>query len=225
MRAISLALLALAASPLAQADELLAALQSKQFESPTVAFDVEFQFDGQTIMAEVDPTKPEGERMVVTSPDESAWPEGLADALESMDKNARGAIWCDEFVEALPDDAERVSEGDGSVTYAFTPKPEPGADGSERKLFEKLTATMVVDAGTVTVKSYQLHLPEPIKPHFLAKIETFALFVDCVPHDSGNSRFNRFDLEISGSAMGNNFDQTDKRRVANLRPAAFPDEG
>ncbi len=223
MRAISLLALATLALPGAHADALLSELVAKDFAAPRVAFDVEFQHEGQVFQAEVDATRPEGERMVIKSPDASQWPEDFEKVVERMDKNAEGAIWCDEFIDAVPDDAERVDGAAGTATYVFTPKPEPGADGTERKLFGKLVATLVVEPETLTVQSYQLHLPEPTKPHFLAKIETFQLFVECQPHESGNSHFTRFDMDIVGSAMGNDFGQVERRRVANLRPAEFAD--
>lgn len=225
MRALSLLALAALALPQANADTLLSDLIAKEFATPMVAFDVAFEHEGQTFEAELDATKPEGERMVIISPDAAAWPEGFEDVVASMDKDAKGAIWCDEFLEAVPEDAERVDSDGDAATYVFTPKPEVGADGSERKLFEKLIATLVVEPETMTVQSYQLHLPEPTKPHFLAKIETFQLFVECTPHESGNSHFTRFDIDIAGSAMGNSFDQTERRRVSNLRAPAFPSEG
>ncbi|MEM9739605.1 MAG: hypothetical protein AAF829_07015 [Pseudomonadota bacterium] len=222
MRAISLFALAALTLPHAHADAVLADIMAKEFVSPQVAFDVEFLHEDQTIEAEVDATRPEGERMIVTSPDASEWPENFDAILERMDKNAEGAIWCDEFLDAVPEKVDRIEGADGLATYVFTPEPEIGADGSERKLFEKLVATLVVEPDSLTVQSYQLHLPEPTKPHFLAKIETFSLFVECQPHESGNSHFKRFDMDIVGSAMGNSFDQMERRRVANLRPAAFP---
>lgn len=225
MRAISLLALATLALPSAFADTLLSELVSKEFAAPRVAFDVEFQHEGQDFQAEIDATRPEGQRMVIKSPDASQWPEDFDKVVERMDKNAEGAIWCDEFLDAVPEDAERVDGAAGTATYVFTPKPEPGADGTERKLFEKLVATLVVEPETLTVQSYQLHLPEPTKPHFLAKIETFSLFVECQPHESGNSHFTRFDMDIAGSAMGNDFGQVERRRVSNLRPPAFADEG
>ncbi|MEM1149866.1 MAG: hypothetical protein AAGI03_04815 [Pseudomonadota bacterium] len=225
MRVISLLALASVTLPHAHADALLGELREKAFDAPVLAYDVEFDHAGQTFQAEVDATRPEGERMAVTSPAETEWPEDFDRVLERMDKSAGGAIWCDEFIEAMPEAVDRVDGEADTATYVFTPEPEPGADGAERKLFEKLVATMVVDPETLTVQSYQLHLPEPTKPHFLAKIETFSLFVDCQPHESGNSHFTRFDMDIAGSAMGNDFNQVERRRVSNLRPPEFPAEG
>ncbi|MEM1104957.1 MAG: hypothetical protein AAGH87_01095 [Pseudomonadota bacterium] len=216
MRTAIVSTLALVLPLAAHADELLQAVKDKTFQTPQATFNMAFVRDGQSFQAKVDPTQPVGARITILSPEESEWPEGFADTLAKMDENSEGAIWCDEFLAMVPDTAERTAQTDGLVTYTFTPLNEPGADRTERKLFEALVATLRIDPETETVSSYQMHLPEATKPSFFARIETFSMFVDCLAHESGNSHFTRFDLEVAGSAMGQDFSQIERRRISNV---------
>ena len=215
--ALLLALAATLCLP-ASADDLLAALRGKTFDAPAMSFTTELIRDGFAAVARVDPSKPEGERFVITEPAATDWPEDFADFVEVSDQNTEGKVWCDQFLEAIPADAERVSEADGTVTYAFTPLPEEDADDTERKLFRKLSGTLVVLPDTMTISQYRLTLPEPAKPHFLAKVETFEMLAECAPAENGNSYFTRFEFQIDGSAMGQSFQQHETRVLRDLLP-------
>lgn len=219
MRALPLLILAASLTLPASADDLLSALRSKVFDTPAMAFTTEFVVDGIEAVAKVDPSQPEGQRFVITTPAEADWPEDFAEFVETSDEKTRGDIWCSQFLEAVPDDAERTAETPEAVTYSFTPQPDEDADDTERKLFRKLVGTLVVSPDTLTITSYRMYLPAPTKPHFLAKIETFEMQAVCTPAENGNSYFTSFDLHIAGSAMGQDFEQSDSRLLRDPVPA------
>lgn len=218
MRTIAFLSLAAGLALPASADDLLTALRSKVFDAPAMAFTTEFTRDGFAATARVDPSQPEGGRFVVTEPAEEDWPEDFAEFVETSDQNTKGEVWCSQFLERVPADAERTAEADGSVTFAFTPEAEDDADDTERKLFRKLSGTLVVAPDTLTVTRYQLTLPEPAKPHFLARVNSFELLAECAPSENGNSHLTRFEFAIEGSAMGQSFHQQETRLLREMVP-------
>lgn len=216
-RALLLALATSLALP-ASADDLLIALRSKVFDAPAMAFTTELTRDGFAATARVDPSQPEGERFVVTQPAREDWPEKFAEFVETSDQNTEGKVWCSQFLERVPADAERASETDDAVTFTFTPEAEEDADDTERKLFRKLSGTLEVALDTLIVQRYHLTLPAPAKPHFLAKVNEFELLAECTPAENGNSYLNRFEFHIQGSAMGQSFQQQETRQLSELAP-------
>lgn len=217
MRLPLIALTALALPLTARADALLAQIMEKRYDAPVTAFTSSFTWNETEVEALIDPTRGDGERMTILSPAKADWPEGFADYVERMDASARGEIWCSDFLANVPADAERAARNGSSVTYTFTPLPDADAENEEKKLFRKLVGTLVVDSETEVIESYQMHLPAPMKPHFMARITTFDMFVRCAPAGNGNSYSDYFTFDLSGSALGNDFAQSEERRVSELR--------
>ncbi|MCI4644356.1 MAG: hypothetical protein MRY64_06190 [Hyphomonadaceae bacterium] len=219
MRALLFLSLAASLALPASADDLLTALRNKTFDAPAMAFTAELFRDGFEAIAKVDPSQPQGQRFVVTAPGVEDWPEDFAEFVENSDENTEGEIWCNQFLEAVPENAERTAESETAVIYSFTPVPEEDADGTEQKLFRKLVGTLEVAPDTLTVTRYSLHLPAPAKPHFMAKVENFEMLAECSPAENGNSYFTRFEFRIAGSAMGQDFSQDDRRVLLDATPA------
>lgn len=224
MRLSCLTAIALILAVPASADELIERAKTVSTEGPLYNYEMTYS-DSEIAEARgtVYPTAEEGQRLLVSYPAEEDWPDGFADGLAEMDKNTDGDIWCAELMELVPGDAERTSESGEAVTYTFTPVPEADADGAEKKLFRKLIGTVTLDPETANVQSFQMHLPEPMKPNFLAKIETFSMFVQCDVTPDGRSYSAQMDMDVAGSAMGQSFSETVSRRVTQLLdPVARP---
>ena len=66
------------------------------------------------------------------------------------------------------------------------------------------------------VLSMQMSLPKPYKPSIAAKIETFMLDASCARTPDGRTYLQDMQLQVSGSAMMQSFDQTISRRITKL---------
>lgn len=222
MRALLLSsLAALLASP-ALADDLLATARAAGAEGPLYAYEMTYATGEIEARGTVDPTAPEGERIIVTSPPQSEWPDGFAESIAALDAQTTGEIWCGQFLDAVPDTAERTSEADGKVTYTFTPQPDEDADGAERRMMGAMTGTAVLDASDGAVLSFQLHLPESVKPNMFSRIQTFNMFADCARTPDGRTYTRQMDFEISGSALGQSFAERETRTIHRLLEPANP---
>ncbi|MEO0465591.1 MAG: hypothetical protein AAF216_03535 [Pseudomonadota bacterium] len=224
MRLVLLSAAALFLATPVSADDLIAKAKAMSTEGPLYNYEMSYSdSEIEEARGTVYPTAPVGERLRISYPAEEDWPDGYAGRVADMDAGTDGEIWCTEFLESVPSDAQRTSETEGAVTYTFTPEPSEDADGTEKKLFRKLIGTLTLDPATASVQSFQMHLPEPMKPNFLAKIDTFSMFAQCDIAPDGRSFASQFDMELVGNAMGQSFGETISRQVTKLLdPVARP---
>jgi hypothetical protein len=219
--AVSASLIALGAPALAQSplEKALAA----PAEGPLYAFDLTLSTGDLDAVMRVDPSRPEGDRLRVVSPEPEDWTEDFAKRVENMKANTDGDIWCQDFAEHIPAaDAELVSETDTTATYSF--QPQPGAEPDDMdKIFEHLTGTVVVDKTAPGILNFEMVAEKPFKPMAVAKIRQFEMKVACTRAPDGRTHVASLDVTLAGSAMMKSFSQSDRQRISNLTP--IPNSG
>ncbi|MEM0985420.1 MAG: hypothetical protein AAGJ32_04170 [Pseudomonadota bacterium] len=201
----------------------LAMARTASLDGPIYAFDMTYRLGDMIAEGRIDPTYPEGQRINIKSPARREWTDDFEQAVERLDAQADGNIWCQEYLKHVPEDAEPAARTDTSVTYTFTPKPEPDADGAEKKLFRSLIGTAVIDAKSPALLSFQIHLPAPMKPNLMAKVNHFSMFVQCERAPDGRTYRADLDLEVEGSAIGQSFAQKTQQRIYRLFEPANPE--
>lgn len=216
MRMTSLYLLTALWPLAATADPLLEKAANISTEGALYAYEMALRREGVTITGMVDPSAPQGARIMVYSPDEADWPKGFADELVKIDKATNGDIWCKEYADLVPPDARKTGETAETVTYSFNPVPDKDADGTERKLMKKLEADITLAKEDGAVLSYSAILPKPYKPAMVVKIETFRMAAECKRSPDGRTYSQQFDFEIDGSAMMQDFSQQTSRTITKL---------
>ncbi|KCZ52141.1 hypothetical protein [Hyphomonas pacifica] len=217
----ALALISLAPMP-ALADPLQDALAASQ-DGPLYTFDLTYRDSDIEALIQVDPSRPEGERLLVLSPDKSEWSEDLTKRIEDMQASTDGDIWCHNLAEHIPDDARLVSETDKTATYTFTPLPAEDADKNEKKVTKHLTGSVVVDKIDPAILSFRMASDKPFKPVAVAKIDDFDMQIACARAPDGRTHIARMDISLSGSAMMQAFSQSDHQAISNLQP--IPNSG
>lgn len=211
LSAVSLSLMSTA-----MADPLLEMMGDMSDEGPLYAYETQFAWDGIPATARVDPSQPAGERIKVLTPTESDWSDTFREELETRDASAEGDIWCTEFGQMVPMDAKITAESDTTVTYAFTPVPEPDADRNEQKMMKQLDGTVILDRTDGAVLAFRMHLPKPYKPAMVAKINAFEMDVACARAPDGRTFIEDFKFDISGSAMMQSFEESVSRQITKL---------
>lgn len=211
LSAVSLSLMSTA-----MADPLLEMMGDMSAEGPLYAYETQFAWDGIPATARVDPSQPAGERIKILTPTESDWSDTFREELEIRDASAEGDIWCTEFGQMVPMDAMITAESDTTVTYAFTPVPEPDADRNEQKMMKQLDGTVILDRTDGAVLAFRMHLPKPYKPAMVAKINAFEMDVACARAPDGRTFIEDFKFEISGSAMMQSFEESVSRQITKL---------
>lgn len=206
----------LAALPAAAQADPLATIRAAGDAGPVYAFDMVYEIGEVTATGQVDPTRPEGERITITSPAEETWTRAFAESVRELDKEADGDIWCADFASNIPSDAELAVEDGETLTYTFRPAPDAEADGTERKIFEHLLATAVIAREAPAVLSFQMHLPEPMKPNLMAKITHFSMFARCERAPDGRTYVADMTFEIAGSALGQAFEERTRQQITRL---------
>jgi len=198
------------------ADPLLEMMGDMSDEGPLYAYETQFAWDGIPATARVDPSQPAGERIKILTPTESDWSDTFREELETRDASAEGDIWCTEFGQMVPMDAKITAESDTTVTYAFTPVPEPDADRNEQKMMKQLDGTVILDRTDGAVLAFRMHLPKPYKPAMVAKINAFEMDVACARAPDGRTFIEDFKFDISGSAMMQSFEESVSRQITKL---------
>lgn len=212
----------LIAAPLAATADPLAAVKAASSEGPVYAFDMAYEIGDVSATGTVDPTQPEGQRITIKTPARDDWPEDFEEGVRELDKEADGDIWCADFASNIPDDAELTSEDAATLTYTFQPQPDEDADRMERRIFDSLVGTAVIAREAPDVLSFQMHLPEPMKPSFVAKITQFAMFADCTRGPDGRTYVADLTFEVAGSALGQAFNERTRQQITRLFPPANP---
>jgi hypothetical protein len=213
------ALLASTATLLAftsNADPVLQKMRDQTKDGPVYAYEMEYTATEVTATGRVDPSQPEGSRIEVISPVEADWSEDFREGLEEMESETDGDIWCADFAETVPDNAQLVSGTDTTATYAFTPLPEEDADGIEKKLMKKIKGSITLDKQDGSILAFNMNLPKPYKPAMVAKISTFNMDAKCARAPDGRTYVSSFNMAIAGSAMMQKFEENVSRRITKL---------
>lgn len=215
-RPVFLILAAIGLSTPASADPILEMMRSLSKEGPIYSYEMSYTDAEVSANGLIDPSKPEGERIKIYTPDESEWSKDFRDGLVEMEAETDGDIWCSDFAKMVPDNPETASEDASSITYAFTPMPEADADKTEQKMIKQMNATVTLDKADGSVLAFDMMLPKPYKPAMVAKINHFEMGVSCDRAPDGRTYVEQFNLDISGSAMMQSFEETVSRRITKL---------
>ncbi len=202
--------------PVAAADPLLEMMWAQSKDGPIYAYEMTYEEGDLLATGKVDPSQPEGERITVYSPAEEDWSEDFAGGLAEMEAETDGDIWCADFGDLVPEDADLNAETADTATYAFTPKPEDDADGTEKKMMKKLDGEIKIAKSDGAVLAFKMSAPKPFKPAIVAKIDTFSMAANCARAPDGRTYVSDFNLDISGSAMMQEFEEQVSRRITAL---------
>ncbi|KCZ45718.1 MULTISPECIES: hypothetical protein [unclassified Hyphomonas] len=219
MRPAFLIALPLFALP-AFAETPLEAALSAPAEGPAYKFDLKLEGDDLNAEAQVDPSLPEGERLVLISPAADTLEGDAAERYADLKANTSGdKIWCSSFKENIPADAKMISESGEAAVYSFTPLP--GDDEETAKVYKHLTGRVTVSKDAPGILAFEMFAEKPFKPAMVAKIDSFSMKANCARAPDGRTYIQAFALDISGNAMMQPFSQSERREVTNL--VALPD--
>ena len=202
----------------ASADPLIAKMRALSDEGPLYAYEMSYSSGSIEATGRIDPILPVGERVHVLSPSEDEWSGELLAAIEEMESDTDGDIWCNDFAQMVSEDVSLASETDSTATYKFTPSAEPDADKSERKMMRKMQGLLTLDKSDGAILGINIVLPKPYKPAMVAKIETFKLDASCARAPDGRTFLEALDFRLKGSAMMQEFDEGYKQTISNLMP-------
>jgi len=217
MSKLTLATLTMIALTLpATADPLLEMMRTHSKDGPLYAYEMSYTDSGLTATGRIDPSQPEGQRIEIYTPEKSAWTDDFEAGLAEMETEIDGDIWCANFAENVPERADLKIETETSATYAFTPKPDAGADGMEKKLMKKIKGEIILAKADGAILGFSMTLPKPFKPAIIAKINVFNMSVSCVRAPDGRTYVEEFAMTVSGSAMMQKFEETVSRKITAL---------
>lgn len=217
-RLILIAALTTAALP-ASADAVLKKAKSLPSTGPVYLFDLDYDNGTDKFLMTVDPSKPEGKRVIRFSPDPKTLTGDSAKTAERLMARTEGKIMCSEFAANIPENAKLSGETDTTATYTFTPVPGPD-DGEMAKAYKHLTGKAVIDKLSGNILAYEMTAPKAFKPMTVAKVDRFSFKVACKPAPDGRTHIDTFRFSMAGSAMMQAFEQTETRKVSNLKQVA-----
>lgn len=216
LRYLTFSVISMSLGTVAAADPLLESMRAISDDGPKYAYETSFSWDGISATGTVDPSAPEGERIKIVSPAESDWSDAFRKELKKMDAETEGDIWCTEFGQMVPLDADLTAQNETTKTFSFTPVPEPDADRNEQKMMKQLDGTVVLDKSDGAVLAFNMTLPKPYKPAMVAKINAFEMNVSCARSPDGRTFIEDFNFDISGSAMMQSFEESVSRQITKL---------
>ncbi|MBI1341190.1 hypothetical protein GC169_13400 [bacterium] len=214
---------AIFASGAAMADASWPALFRKAAESAgpvgiaAYDFSVETQSEEPSVLkGRFDGTRPKGDRVTISKA-EGGRERDPKKVDERMEETFDGDIWCDSLLTRADGPVVETGASPLGRIFAFTPKPDDDADGTERKMYKQLKATAVIDEKTGAVKSFSAILPQPYKPAIIAKIEKLEIGIVCDVASNGRTYISRMTTQIAGSAVGRSFKATSVQSISNLK--------
>jgi hypothetical protein len=208
--------LLLAAALPASADAVLQKARAMSKDGPLYTFDMDVRDGPDAFKMTVDPSQPEGQRVTRLTPALASLKGDAAKKAERLQQRTEGDIWCSSFAENIPATAKRTSETANTATFSFTPLPGKD-DGQMGDAFKHLNATAIIDKTTGAILSYEMSSPKAFKPAAVAKIDRFSMKVACKAAPDGRTHVETFSLDLKGSALMKPFEQTETRRVSNLK--------
>jgi len=171
--------------------------------------------DPSTVRGRIDPSLPEGKRVTIT---EAIGEKANAKKIDKrMEKNADGDIWCDRMSGGAAGPVRELAPRDGGRVFSFVPKAKEDAEKEEQKLYEQLTAEVLVDETTRTVREFTARLREPWKPAVIAKLDSMTMVAECALAPNGRAYMLRSTTTVAGSALGTDFDTQFTQTISNLR--------
>lgn len=200
----------------ASADPVLEMMRSLSKDGPLYAYEMTYSDADVSADGRIDPSKPEGERIEIYSPAESEWSKEFRAGVAEMESETDGDIWCSDFAQMVPPDAETMSQDADTVTYAFTPIPEPGSDKTEQKMIQQLNGQVTLAKEDGAVLAFNMVLPKPYKPAMVAKINRFEMKASCDRAPDGRTYIEQFSIDIAGSAMMQSFEEKVTRSITRL---------
>lgn len=217
MRVAYLSALSLIALP-ALAETPLEKARSAPQDGPSYKFDLSFDDGDLKAEAQVDPSLPEGQRLVLVSPPEEELSEAEAERFQTLQENTTGdKIWCSNFNGNIPNDAELISESGEAAVYSFRPKGDDD-DKDMAKVFKHLKGRVTVSKETPSILAFEMFSEKPFKPALVAKIDSFSMKASCDYAPDGRTYIRDFALDLAGSAMMQPFTQSERRTISNLVP-------
>lgn len=217
MRVACLSALSLVALP-ALADTPLEKARTAPEDGPSYKFDLKFDDGELKAEVQVDPSRPEGQRLVLVSPSEDELSEDEAKRFQTLQKATTGdKIWCSRFNENIPDDAKLISESGEAAVYSF--QPVAAADEADMaKTYKHLTGRVTVSKEKPAILAYEMFAEKPFKPMLAAKVDSFSMKISCDFAPDGRTYVKQMSLDLAGSAMMQRFSEIERREISNLVP-------
>ncbi|HPF24032.1 MAG TPA: hypothetical protein PK417_11160 [Hyphomonas sp.] len=217
MRTACLTALALASTSLpALAETPLDKARAAPKDGPAYTFDLSIDDGTLKAKAKVDPSRPEGERLTLVTPDATTLEGDAAEKYEEMRKATTGEnIWCSNFASNIPDDARLISESGEAAVYSFQPIPEDKKD-EMAKVYKFLTGRVTVSKETPSILAFELFAEKAFKPAIVARVDSFSMKATCDYAPDGRTYIRDFAMDVSGNAMMQPFTQSETRVVSNL---------
>ena len=218
MRTACLSALALASSAAlpALAETPLDKARAAPIEGPAYRFDLSFDDGELKAEAQVDPSKPEGERLTLVSPTEPELSESGAKRFRTLQENTTGdKIWCNQFNDNIPDDAKLISESGEAAVYSFRPIAT-AEEADMAKSYKHLTGRVTVSKEKPAILAYEMFAEKPFKPMLAARVDSFNMKISCDFAPDGRTYVKQMHVDLAGSAMMQRFSQMETRVISNL---------
>lgn len=218
-RLLTATALLLAAALPASADAVVQKAKAVSKAGPSYVYDLSVDDGEDEFLLTIDQSKPSGKRVVTFAPALAQLTGETRKKADKLIKNTGGDIWCSAFAENIPADAKRVSETSSSATYTFTPVPG-SQTGNVASAYKFLQGTATIDKATGAILSYEMASPKAFKPVAVAKVDALTMKVACKPAPDGRTHVASLNFALKGSAMMQSLDQSEIRKITNLKAVA-----
>jgi len=200
-------------------DALLARVLSSSPPEHSYQFRADYEEDDNALSVRIDPSRREGERVVVLAPTDTSTSDYATQKVLQLEAEPMPAFWCAEMATMIPADAKRIDESDGTVTYQFAPKPDP-EDEEDAEFMAHILATAEIDKVDGAILQFEMHAPKSFKPAMVAKIKEFRYFAECDRAPEGATYLKNLRVQIAGSAFFKSFEQFESRKITELESLA-----
>lgn len=155
-------------------------------------------------------------RIRLLEPAESALDRRGRATLERIREDADGDIWCAGRKLRTARNVAIAREDATSITYSFQPSAEQAGGERSAGIVRHLRGEAVVARESRDVTAIRIRSAAPFHAS-VARIDTFTMNIRCDPAPNGRRYGAETITHISGSALGQNFNERSVQRVSNLR--------
>ena len=180
-------------------------------------YEILYHGNGFSAHAQVDASKPAGQRVTIVHPKSSSIPDEFQAVVQDLDKGADEFPWCRQFLEQIPTKANLQFQDASTATYQFVPLPSKTADAEEKKIMKNSIGMATLGQKKPGLLSFQVVLQQPTKINLAAELKSLSVNVECEYVADGRTRLKKLTNSVSGKAFFQKFNQTETIELINFR--------
>lgn len=202
---------ALAATP-PLVQQAIAAIGSE----PKARYDLLYEDNETSITASIDPSKPPGQRVLLTDAGPLASREDVLAGIAQIDAEPMAEFWCHNFGKRLTGPIQISRRSAVSTIFTFKPAIDPEDDADDAKFMANVQGEIEIANFDARIIGFRLFAPKPFRPSLTVRINRFEFKAKCALASNGLSYAKSTETHILARAFFKNIEQFERRSISKV---------